>query len=65
MLIPKNYSNCGGECLCDSCAFGLPVHYDKKTGDMDYYCRKNSEEVIEVGICKDYEEARFYENLKK
>lgn len=55
MLFPKNYSNCGGECLCDSCCYGLPVHYIKRSGIMEYYCRRNSEETVEVGVCKDYE----------
>lgn len=56
MLFPKNYSNCGGECLCDSCCYALPVKYDRKAGIMEYYCRRNSEESIEVGVCKDYED---------
>ena len=55
MLFPKNFSNCGGKCLCDSCCYALPVHYDKKTELMEYHCRKNSESTIEVGVCKDYE----------
>lgn len=59
MLFPKNYSNCGGECLCDSCCYGLPVHYIKRSGIMEYYCRRNSGETVEVGVCKDYENAGY------
>lgn len=58
MLIPKNFSNCGGECLCHTCCFGLAINYDRKINVFEYYCRLNSEQVKEVGVCKDYVEAQ-------
>ena len=48
-MFPKDNTNTGGECLCESCRFGY------KTVQDDYCCIWDRQVRQNVGVCKDYE----------
>lgn len=49
MMFNKDNTNTGGECLCKSCVFGVPMPDNKYSCLMDY------DKHINVGVCRDYQ----------
>ena len=51
MMFPKSNTQTGGESLCKSCRYSLPVPGDT----IKNFCLWSDEVLTNVGVCKDYE----------
>ena len=51
MMFPKSNTQTGGESLCKSCRYSLPVPGDTSKN----FCLWSDDVLTNVGVCKDYE----------
>ena len=58
MMFGKDYSNTGGECLCETCLYCIR-HVHILNGDAMAECKKFKDIYVNVGVCKDYVEKRL------
>lgn len=58
MMFDKSNTQTGGESLCKSCKWSLPI-----PGDISKnFCLWSDEVLTNVGVCKDYEDFRTDDN---
>lgn len=58
-MFGKDYSNTGGECLCETCLYCIRHVHIPLNGDAMSECKKFKDIYVNVGVCKDYVEKRL------